>query len=69
MFTKRTNDPKLSWLEKRLTEAGIPNRRAENPSFHAPILEVPRDKLHDAWEILEPVDDIADDDPQFESLI
>jgi hypothetical protein len=64
-FTKRTNDPKLAWLERRLTEAGIPNTRAGVPSFHAPILRVANTKLDDAWEILDPVDEIEDDDPRW----
>lgn len=63
-FTKRTDDPKLAWLERRLRAAGIPSRR-NGYSFHAPILEVPKDKLDAAWEILRPVDDVDDDDPMF----
>lgn len=64
LFTKRTNDPKLSWLEDRLNDVGIPHRRSGR-SFHAPILEVPAEYLEEAWDILDPVDDIEDDDPQF----
>jgi hypothetical protein len=64
LFTKRTDDPKLAWLERRLDEARIPHRRA-GWSWHAPILEVPSDRLDDAWKILTPVDDIEDDDPRF----
>jgi hypothetical protein len=64
LFTKRTDDPKLMWLEARLTLAGIPHRR-EGRSFHAPILQVPRERLDDAWAILDPVDDVPDDDPRF----
>lgn len=63
-FTKRTEDPKLSWLERRLTEAGIPHRR-NGASWHAPILEVAAERLDDAWEILTPVDDVDDDDPRW----
>lgn len=63
-FTKRTDDPKLSWLEKQLDAAGIQHRR-NGYSFHAPILEVPASDLDRAWEILTPVDDIEDDDPRF----
>jgi hypothetical protein len=64
MFTKRTNDPKLTWLEKELTKSEIPHRR-NGESFHAPILEVPKDRLDDAWAILDAVDDIPDDDERF----
>lgn len=64
-FTRRTEDPKLSWLESQLSSAGILNRR-KGHSFHAPILEVPSDELEHAWEILTPVDDIPDDDPRWE---
>lgn len=64
MFTKRTDDPKLAWLERQLDAASIPHRR-NGHSFHAPILEVRLDDLERAWEILTPVDDIDDDDPRF----
>ena len=63
-FTKRTDDPKLSWLERQLDERGIPHRR-NGWSFHAPILEVLEEHLNAAWELLTPVDDIEDDDPMF----
>jgi hypothetical protein len=63
-FCKRTNDPKLRWLQKRLAEVGIPSRR-EGKSFHAPILQVPKGCLDRALEILIPVDDISDDSPRF----
>lgn len=63
-FTKRTNDPKLTWLEHRLAEAGIPSKR-DGYSWHAPILAVPESKFDAAWAILTPVDDIEDDDPLF----
>lgn len=65
VFTRRTDDPKLTWLELQLTEAGIPHRR-NGESWHAPILEVPADQLDAAWAILDPVDDIPDDDPMFD---
>jgi hypothetical protein len=64
MFTKRTNEPKLSWLERQLTAAGIPHRR-NGQSFWAPILEVPCEYLAKADPILDPVDDIPDDDPRW----
>ena len=64
MFTKRTEDPKLKWIEHQLTEAGIPHKR-DGWSFHGPILSVPEDRLADADAILAPVDDIPDDDPMW----
>jgi hypothetical protein len=66
LFCKRTNDPKLAWLQARLDEAGVVNRR-NGESWHAPILEVPRGKLETAHIILDPIDDIPDDDPRFAS--
>lgn len=63
-FTRRTNDPKLSWLERRLSSAGIAHRR-NGESFHAPILQVDESKLDAAWAILTPVDDVPDDDRRF----
>ena len=63
-FTKRTNDPKLAWLERELTAMGVPNKR-DGQSFHAPILKVPENLLHVAWDILDPIDDVADDDPRW----
>ena len=57
---KRTEDPKLAWLERRLTEAAIPSRRA-GASFHAPILQVNKEDESAAWDILTPVDDLPDD--------
>ena len=63
-FTRRTDDPKLSWLENQLTRAGIAHRR-NGESFHAPILEVPEGQVDDAWKLLTPIDDIPDNDPIF----
>jgi hypothetical protein len=63
-FTRRTNDPKLAWLQSKLKEAGI-NSRRHGTTFHAPRLEVSEFDLDAAWAILTPVDDIPDDDPQF----
>lgn len=63
-FTKRTDDPKLAWLERQLDKAEIPHRR-NGRSFHAPILEVPEDRLDTAWALLTPVDDVDDDDEMF----
>lgn len=70
MLTKRTEDPKLAWLETHLREHGIPSRR-RGSSFHAPILEVPKDRSDEAWKLLDAkigrrvLDDIPDDDPMF----
>ncbi len=65
LFTKRTEDPKLSWLERRLQEVGIESRR-HGESRDAPILEVRRRDLHEAWAILTPaVDAMEDDHPAF----
>lgn len=64
MFTKRTNDPKLKWLEDTLARNGIKSRR-NGESFHAPILEVRQKNLAAAWKILTPIDDVADDDPRW----
>jgi hypothetical protein len=61
-FTKRTDDPKLSVVEHYLTKARIRHKR-DGASFHAPILMVEEGRLNDAWAILEPIDDIPDDDP------
>lgn len=63
-FTKRTNDPKLTWLEIRLARAGIPSRR-NGESWHAPILEIQARNWDAAWVILTPIDDIDDDDPRW----
>jgi hypothetical protein len=63
-FTRRTDDPKLSWLERKLDQAGIAHRRM-GFSFHAPILEINEQDMAAAWAILGPVDDIEDDDPRF----
>ncbi len=74
MFTKRTDDPKLAWIERTLTNRGIPSRR-NGFSWHAPILEVPEQHIEAANALLtEPVDgasnnqtidDVPDDDPTF----
>jgi hypothetical protein len=64
-FTKRTNEPKLLWLERQLKGRGIRYQR-NGDSFHAPILEVPKHLLDDAWKMLTPVDRVADDDPRWE---
>jgi hypothetical protein len=63
-FTKRTDDPKLRWLEITLSRAGIQNRR-NGFSFHAPILEILARDWEAAWAILTPIDDVPDDDPRW----
>ena len=61
MFTKRTDEPKLSWLVAELNRRGIRNR-INGKSWHAPILEVPSRQLEAAWECLPlPIDEIPDD--------
>ena len=73
MFTRRTEDPKLAFIERVLTSRGIPNRRS-GKSFRAPILEVHEDRLEDADKLLgedyfgdgRRFDDIEDDDPVFD---
>lgn len=70
MFCKRTEDPKLAYLESRLTEAGIAHRR-NGASWHAPILEVHEADLAAADAILAErrgryrLDDVRDDHPSF----
>ena len=66
-FTRRTEDPKLAWLQCRLKLAGIPSRR-KGFSFHAPLLEVREQDLDAAWAILTPVDNIRDDAPRFRAM-
>jgi len=63
-FTRRTEDPKLGWLEHQLTAAEIPHVRY-GESWHAPILMVAKDRVHDALAILNPVDGCPDDDDLF----
>jgi hypothetical protein len=72
---RRTNDPKLRWIEDSLSRMGIPHRR-RGESFHAPILEVPEYGLERADAFLQSpvggednatVDDIDDDDPRFDA--
>lgn len=63
-LTRRTNNKKLTWLKSKLQEEKIPHR-INGESFYGPILEVRYGDLQRASDILEPVDDIPDDDPQF----
>jgi len=62
LLCKRTNDPKLSWLEETLRGEGIRVRR-DGESYHAPLLWVHPDDEDAALAILNPIDDIPDDDP------
>lgn len=71
LFCKRTEDPKLAWLERALAARGIRSRRRGH-SWHAPILEVPATQLDAADAFLAApfdgrpsLDDIPDDDPLF----
>ena len=49
---KRTDDPKLAWIEAHLALKGIPSRRGI-PSFHADAtLEVPEQFETQAWDFL-----------------
>ena len=63
-FTRRTNYPKLGWLITKLEEAGIACA-LDGQSFHAPILKVYPDDLKKAWAVIDPVDEIEDDDEMF----
>lgn len=71
-FCKRTEDPKLAFIESLLTQRGIPHRR-NGESWHAPILQVPAKHFGAAWAMLDEdifgdgqrLDDIEDDDPVF----
>ena len=69
-FTRRTDDPKLAYLEGRLDDMGVPHRR-NGHSFHAPIMEVPAEQHDAAYALLNEdvdgvrLDDIEDDDPMF----
>jgi hypothetical protein len=67
-LTRRTDGPKLAWLEGQLDGAGIPRRR-NGSSFHAPVLEVLEDRLDEAWKILDPVDDVDDYDDRWEPVL
>jgi hypothetical protein len=62
---RRTNDPKLAWIERELITLGIASRR-HGESFHAPILEIDAAAEDRFWEWFEPYDTIPDDDPRFE---
>ena len=63
-FTKRTNNPKLSWVLSKCKAAGL-RVLLDGKSFHAPISYVHRDDYSKAWEILGPIDNTPDDSPEF----
>jgi hypothetical protein len=64
VLCKRTEDPKLGWLERTLDGHGIPNRR-NGFSYHGPILEVREDFEGRAQRILSLVDHMDDDNAIF----
>lgn len=72
VLCRRTNDPKLAFLERELTRRGIASRR-DGHSFHAPILLVKEEDHEAAWNLLGEdffgdgtrLDDIDDDNPVF----
>lgn len=64
-FCKRTEDPKLRFIEGLLTQRGIPHRR-DGESFHAPVLKVSVDYLDAAWAILS--EDIFGDGRSFDNI-
>lgn len=78
-FCKRTEDPKLGYIERLLDERSIPHRR-HGESWHATILQVPEEFETQAWDLLSLVvdhdeagnvirlDDIEDDDPMFDEF-
>ena len=51
-FTRRTDDPKLAFIEAQLATRNIPTRR-NGHSFYGPILQVPREFLTEAWDFLQ----------------
>lgn len=78
-FTRRTNDPKLAYIERLLKERGIPFRRFGR-SFHAPILQVHSNRLDEAWAVLDmpmtgpggkptTFDELPDDHPTFRESV
>lgn len=67
VFIRRTNNPKIEWLEEQLDALEIPHRRHGN-LFHVPILEVPENKLASAQILLDSIDNTSDDDPWFRRI-
>ncbi len=64
LFTKRTANPKLKWLLDECRKSKLRVFR-QGRSFHAPCTYVHREDEEAAWNILTPVDDMADDHPKF----
>jgi hypothetical protein len=79
-LTRKTKDPKLSFIEGQLTALEIPHRR-HGSSWNGPVLQIPRERLVEAWDFLNsPVgtmyfgenpditwDDLSDDNEIFTS--
>lgn len=68
LFTKRTDEPKLSWLLEQCHAKGL-RVVQKGHSAHAPCTYVHRDDYDSAWDVLSPVDNIPDDDCQFAHTI
>ncbi|KPJ96730.1 MAG: hypothetical protein AMS18_00280 [Gemmatimonas sp. SG8_17] len=67
VLTRRTNDPKLFWIEMLLrVKFGIETKR-DGESFHAPIMKVRKEDHDIGWAIVVLFDEIEDDDPMFPS--
>jgi len=66
-ITRRTTNPKLKWLQAQFDELGI-RWRILGETWHAPHMQVQADRWDDAWDVLDPIDDIPDDDKQFSEL-
>lgn len=67
VLCKRTEHPKLGWLARKLGAAGIANK-IEGQSFHAPLLWIKAEDEDRALKILDPIDNIPDDDPRFKGV-
>jgi hypothetical protein len=63
-LTRRTNNPKLTWLRSELAELGIATR-INGSSCHAPIMEVQEWNHDAAMDALAVVDDMPDNHMQF----
>jgi len=63
-FTRRTDDPKLAWMQNELAKLGIESRRYGH-TLHAPILQVRKKDWDRSMEFLYTIDNIPDDDEQF----
>lgn len=63
-LTRRTRTPKLLWIMRALGRVGVACR-LNGESFHAPILEVTQVDFDRAWLVVDPIDNLADDDPMF----